>query len=258
LSHSLYSARMPSCQILTADQIVSIRAGGKILRDCLAHIASLVKPGVTTGELDKEAERFIRAHGGRPAFKGYNGFTGTLCISVNDEVVHGIPGPREIQAGDIVSLDGGVIYDGLYTDACITVGAGEIDPATKKFLDVTSDTLEKVVRKVVKAGVHVGDISSFIQRNLEGAGYHPIPTLTGHGLGSTLHQFPDVPNVGKAGSGPQLPAGTVIAIEPIPTMGSTEVYTEDDGWTIRTVDGNLSCHFEHTVLITEGGCEIIA
>lgn len=246
------------CQLLDARQIASLRKGGKILSDCLTHVAALVKPGVTTGELDALAETFIRDRGGRPAFKGYGGFTGTLCISINDEVVHGIPGKRVIEDGDIVSLDGGVVYDSLYTDACVTVGAGTITPELKKFLQTTSDTLENVIKKVVKAGVRVGDVSSFIQKNLEKAGYHPVPTLTGHGLGSTLHQFPDVPNCGKAGSGPILPANTIIAIEPIPTIGSPEVYTEDDGWTIRTVDGSLSCHFEHTVLVLEGGCEIIA
>jgi methionyl aminopeptidase len=247
-----------SCQILLPHQIDAARMSGKILRECLKHVSALVRPGITTGELDREAEAFILKQGGRPAFKGYGGFTGTFCISVNDEVVHGIPGKRILQDGDIVSLDGGVIYEGIYTDACVTLGVGEIEPELKRFLQVTSDTLEDVVRTVVRKGARVGDISSFIQRRLEKSGYHPVPTLTGHGLGSTLHQYPDVPNSGKAGTGATLPANTLIAIEPIPTIGSPEVFTEDDGWTIRTTDGSLSCHFEHTVLVVEGGCEILA
>ncbi len=249
---------MSRFQIFTPAEIESLRESGKILRECLQHAAVLVKPGVTTGEIDRQAERFIVGNGGKPAFKGYNGFPASLCISINDEVVHGIPGARVIEDGDVVSLDGGVIVGGIYTDACVTVPAGNVNAKVQKFLTVTSQTLEDVVHEIVRAGAHVGDISAFIQRSLEKAGYHPIPTLTGHGLGASLHQFPDVPNAGKKGTGPVLPAGTVIAIEPIPSMGSTEVSTDPDGWTIRTIDGSLSCHFEHTVLITEEGCEVIA
>lgn len=248
-----------TCQIFTADQIESLRKGGQILRDCLVHVSALVKPGVSTLELDKAAEEFILARGGTPAFKGYHGFPGTLCASVNDQVVHGIPsaGPL-LKNGDIISLDGGVIYDNLYTDACVSVGVGDIDPKARSFLGHVSQTLELVIAEVVKAGVQVGDISSFIEKELRRAGFSAVRSLTGHGLGDNLHQYPDVPNVGKAGTGPILPVGTMIAIEPIATMGSPEVYTGIDNWTVFTKDKSLACHFEHSVLITKKGCEIIA
>jgi methionyl aminopeptidase len=257
-----YTSLMPrsdQCQIFTSLEQDALRRGGRILRDCLTHVSALVRPGISTQELDEEAEAFIRERGGEPAFLGYHGFTGTLCTSVNDEVVHGIPSIKKIlQDGDIVSLDCGVIMDELYTDACITVPVGEVQPEVRTFLDHTSDLLERVVRDIVRAGVRVGDISAFIERGIRAGGYTPIPSLTGHGLGYSLHQFPDVPNVGKAGTGPVLPVGTMIAIEPIPAMGRGEVVTEDDHWTVRTKDGSLSCHFEHSVLITEDGCEVIA
>ncbi len=248
-----------TCQIFTAAEIASLRKGGSILQDCLQAVSALVKPGVSTLELDKAAEEFIRSRGGRPAFKGYYGFTGTLCTSVNDEVVHGIPKKEAVlKAGDIISLDCGVIYDDLYTDACITVGVGQITPKARKFLSFVSETLESVIVEIVKAGVQVGDISSYIETRLSKGGYQAVKTLTGHGLGSSLHQFPDVPNVGKKGTGAVIPSGTMIAIEPIATMGSAEVFTADDRWTVLTTDGSLACHFEHSVLITDAGPEIIA
>lgn len=253
------TAYTDTCQIFTAEQQDSLRRGGAILRDCLKHVAALVKPGVSTLELDAAAEVFIRERGGVPAFKGYHGFPGTLCTSVNDQVVHGIPsaGPL-LKTGDIVSLDGGVIFDGLYTDACSTVGVGDIDPKVQAFLDYVSQTLENVIAQIVKAHVKVGDISHFIERSLQRGGFGVVRTLTGHGLGDTLHQFPDVPNVGKAGTGPLLPVGTMIAIEPIATMGLPDVYTASDNWTILTKDKSLACHFEHSVIITAQGCEVVA
>lgn len=245
-------------QLFSPDQIVSLRRGGAILRDCLAHVSALVRPGVTTLELDTAAEEFIRSKGGIPAFKGYHGFPGTLCTSVDDEVVHGIPGNRVLGAGESVSLDGGVIVDGLYTDACVTVPVGTVKPEILSFLQTVSEALEYVVRDVVRAGIHVGDISSAIERRLRKEGYSPVPTLTGHGLGTTLHQFPDVPNVGKRGTGPVLPVGTMIAIEPIAAMGSPQVFTAQDQWTILTSDHSIAGHFEHSVLIMQDGCEVIA
>ncbi len=239
--------------------MASIRKGGAILRDCLKLVGAAAVPGVTTKMLDAMAEEFILTKGGRPAFLGYYGFTGTLCTSINEEVVHGIPrDDKVLKEGDIISLDGGVIVDDLYTDACITVGVGRIKPSTQKFLTHVSQTLEDVIANVVKAGVQVGDISSYIEQHLKKAGYSAVRTLTGHGLGTTLHQFPDVPNVGKAGTGPVLPVGTMIAIEPIAAMGSPDVFTAEDQWTVITKDRSLSCHFEHSVLITEGGCEVVA
>lgn len=248
-----------SCQIFSKSEQDSLRKGGAILRDCLKFVAPLAKPGVSTLALDRAAEEFIVSRGGKPAFKGYHGFPATLCTSVNDHVVHGIPSDKQIlQEGDIVSLDCGVIYDDLYTDACVTVGVGSISPNIKKFLTTVSNTLEEAIIDVAQGGMQVGDLSSFIEKKLQKGGYGVVRALTGHGLGETLHQFPDVPNVGKAGTGPVLPAGTMIAIEPIATMGSPEVYTSTDQWTVLTKDGSLACHFEHSVLLTEDGYEIIA
>lgn len=239
--------------------MATIRHAGSILRDCLEHLRPLVVPGVSTLALDAAAETFIRQRGGEPAFKGYHGFPGTLCTSKNDVVVHGIPSADDIvEEGDIVSLDCGVKIDGLYTDACITVAVGRIDPSVQDFLSTVSRTLEDVIASVVKAGVRVGDISAFIQHRLQSKGYEPVRILTGHGLGTDLHQFPDIPNLGTAGTGPVLPAGAYIAIEPIAVMGSPDVFTDTDRWTIRTNDASRACHYEHCLFVTETGAEIIA
>lgn len=248
-----------TCQIFTPPQKDSLRKGGAILRECLQYMRPLAVAGVSTLDLDKKAEAFILERGGVPAFLGYHGFTGTLCTSINDRVVHGVPSKKDVlKDGDIISMDCGVIYDDLYTDACITVPVGTVAKETLDFLQTVSDALEDVVKTVVKADVRVGDISAFVEQRIRSAGYTPIRVLTGHGLGDGLHQFPDVPNVGKAGTGPVLPAGTMIAIEPIAAMGREDVYTGRDGWTVLTKDGSMACHFEHSLLLTETGCEVIA
>lgn len=247
---------MPQCQIYTAEEIASLRRGGKILHGCLEHVAALVRPGVTTGELDRVAETFIRDHGGEPAFKGYKGFPATLCISANEECVHGIPGKRKLREGDIVSLDGGVLFDALYTDACVTVPVGRISQEAHTLLCTAEEALAAALR-LVRGGIRVGDISAAIQRVAKEGGCHPVRSLTGHGVGRALHTFPDIPNTGKAGTGPILPAGTVIAIEPILSLGSPDVRCQEDGWTLVIVDGSLSTHTEHTVLVTEGGCDFL-
>jgi methionyl aminopeptidase len=245
-------------QIFDQEQIASLKRAGEILRGCLQHTARYVKAGVSTKELDVIAESYIRGFpGATPAFKGYHGYPATLCTSVNDACVHGIPGELVLSEGDIVSLDCGVIVDGLYTDACITVPVGKIPAATQKFLDDSAAALEEACA-MIKPGIHIGDISSTIQTFVESHGYKCIRALTGHGLGNSLHQFPDIPNVGEPGSGPQVPAWTVIAIEPITAIGTDRIREGDDGWTICTQDGSLSAHFEHTVLVTDTGCEILA
>ena len=249
---------MSSFQIFSAAEIALLRKGGKILRDCLTATAEKVKPGITTGELDSFAEDFIRSHhGASPAFKDYHGFPATLCTSVNDHCVHGIPGLRKLQEGDIVSLDCGVVYGKLYTDACVTVPVGQASDDVLAFLRVSEAALENVCG-IVAPGVKVGDISSMIQTYVESHGYSCVHGLTGHGLGTTLHQFPDVPNVGKTGTGPKLPVHTIIAIEPITAMGRPEIRENSDGWTIRTNDGSFSAHFEHTILVTESGHDVLA
>jgi methionyl aminopeptidase len=250
---------MSQFQLFTAHEIENLRTGGGILAACLQEVAKHVTPGISTGELDAIAEEFICSHkGAMPAFKGYNGFPKTLCTSINEECVHGIPSEtRYLEEGDIVALDGGVIYGGLYTDACITVPVGTISQEVTRFLSVSKDALENACA-LIKPGTHIGDISAMIEDTVVRGGYRCMKALTGHGLGTTLHQFPDVPNVGRRGTGPVLPAHTIIAIEPITSMGTDDIREGDDGWTITTRDGSFSAHFEHTVLVTEDGYEILA
>jgi methionyl aminopeptidase len=217
----------------------------------------MVRPGISTLELDRIAEEFIRSHDdAEPAFKGYQGFPGTLCTSVNAECVHGIPGPRVLAEGDILSIDCGVRYRGLITDACITVPVGRISSQARHLLDVTQGALEHVL-SVVRAGVKVGDISSTIQAYAEEHKCTPVISLTGHGVGRNIHDFPDIPNAGTRGTGPTLPAGAVIAIEPILCLGNGHILQHDDGWTLSTADGSLSAHFEHTLLVETDGCAVL-
>lgn len=248
---------MSTIHVFSAGEIKSFRQAATILRDCLKMLPSHVKAGVTTLELDAIAEAFIRERGGKPAFKGYNGYPSTICTSINEECVHGMPSDRPLEEGDIVSLDCGVIIDGLYTDACVTVGVGTIDSDAQHLLDVTEQALGAAVN-IIKAGIRVGDISEAIERTARAGNCTPVKSLTGHGLGRDLHAYPDIPNSGKAGAGPVLPAGAVIAVEPILSLGGPDVRTTGDGWTIVTDDGALSAHFEHTILVTENGCEVLA
>lgn len=249
---------MPQCQVFTAAEIDLFRKCGAILRGCLEYLAPKAVTGVTTLELDRLAEEFIRSKGGLPAFKGYKGFEHTLCTSVNEEVVHGIPGKRALQDGDIISLDCGVVYEGIITDACLSVGVGSISPEARKLLDVTKKALDAGV-SMVKGGCRTGDISAAVQKVVEGGGFTCVSMLTGHGLGYTVHQYPDVPNIGKKGTGATLPIGTAIAIEPIVTAGrNDDLHLGDDGWTLSMKDGALSAHFEHTIVVTEKGCEVVA
>jgi len=241
----------------TEEEIAKIREGGAILRACLDHIASLVAPGVTTGELDLIAETFIRDRGGVPAFKGYQGFPATLCTSVNEQCVHGIPGKHALQEGDIIGVDCGVQLHGLYTDACLTVPVGTISDEARKLMDATEGALQAALM-VLKAGVRVGDISATIQQYVEERGFQPVRSLTGHGVGRNLHDAPDIPNVGRVGTGPVFCANTVIAIEPIIVAGDPAVAQGSDGWTISTRDRSLCAHYEHTVVVRERTCEVVA
>lgn len=248
---------MSQMQIFSTAEIDSFRKGGKILRDCLAMLAPLAVPGISTGELDRIAEQFIRDHGAKPAFKGYNGYPATLCTSVNEECVHGIPGKRVLKDGDVISLDCGVLLDGLNTDACVSVGIGKISKEASHLLDVTKAALDAAVG-MLRPGIRVGDLSSAIQKVVEDGGLKIIRPLTGHGLGADLHQFPDIPNHGRRGTGAIFPIGTVVAIEPIVAIKSTDIRQLPDRWTLVTEHGDLSSHSEHTLLLTEDGCEVIA
>lgn len=244
-------------QIFTDAEIESFRKGGKILRGCLDMLTPLAVEGVTTKHLDTLAEEYIRDHGGEPAFMGFNGYPATLCISVNEECVHGIPGKRVLKDGDIVSLDGGVRFDELITDACVTVGVGDISDDAQHLLDTTKGALDHAVG-ILRAGIRVGDLSSAIQKYVEKNKCTVLRPLTGHGLGKGLHQYPDIPNHGRAGTGPVFPARTVIAVEPIVALGGTDVREQPDRWTLITNDGSLAAHFEHTLLLLDDGCEVIA
>lgn len=238
-------------------EIELFRAGGKILGACLLMLREKAVAGVTTAELDRLCETFIRDSGGVPAFKGYEGFPSSLCTSINDECVHGMPGNRALKDGDIVNLDSGVIFGGFYTDAGLMARVGNVSKDAHRVVDATEEALRRAV-SLVKAGVKVGDISATIEAAAEEFGCRPVKNLVGHGLGRTLHCYPDIPNEGRAGSGPSLPAGTVVAIEPIFTLGSGDMLFAPDGWTIRSREGALCAQTEHSILVLEGGCEILA
>mgnify|MGYP001421837702 CR=1 FL=1 len=236
-----------------------MRTSGKILASTLRLVASKVQPGITTLELADVAAKEIKAAGGQPAFLHYGApipFPSVICISVNDEVVHGIPSERALKDGDIISLDLGVAVDGMITDSAITVACGAVDAKTQSLITQTKKSLNAGL-KVVKHGVLVGDISYTIQKVLDRGGYGVVRDLVGHGVGHEVHEDPNIPNFGKKGSGPRLVAGMTVAIEPMATLGNYGVFTDVDGWTVKTNDGSWAAHFEHTVLITDKGCEIL-
>lgn len=247
-----------SIPIKTLEELEYIRHGGAILKQSLELASTLAKPGISTLEIDQEVEKFIRSHEGcTPGFKGYGGFPGSLCISINDEVVHGIPSNDVVlMDGDIVGVDGGVYYKGMHTDACRTFLVGDVKPEIKHFVKITKKALDQAIKQV-KPGNHIGDISAVIQKTLETQGYSPVIECTGHGVGKDLHEAPTIFNAGKKGTGALIKAGMVFAIEPISTMGKGDIVTLEDGWTIVSEDESLSAHFEHTVIVTENGCEVV-
>ena len=237
-------------------EIEKLKAAGKIVNHALVEVEKSIKPGITTARLDEIAENFIRSHGALPGFKGYNGFPATLCVSLNEEVVHGIPSRRELRDGDIVSIDCGTILDGYWGDHARTFAVGEISNEKKTLMKITEASLYAGIEKAVIGG-HLSDIGNAVQNIAEKAGYSVVRSLVGHGVGQNLHEEPQVPNYGKAGRGLTLKQGLVIAIEPMINIGSHEVFTEADGWTIITKDRKTSAHFEHTIAITENGPEIL-
>jgi len=224
--------------------------------EVLRAVAALAQPGRTTAELNDAAGEFIRQRGGKSPFLGYRGYPGQICISINDEVVHGIPGNRKIQYGDIVSLDVGIILDGYVGDNATTVAVGVIKPRTAELLRVTEQSLVAGIAQA-RVGRRVGDISHAIQATVEAHGFNAVREFVGHGVGKKMHEEPQIPNFGKAGSGPKLKAGMTLAIEPMINAGTHEVEVLRDGWTVVTADGAPSAHFEHTVLVTEGDAEIL-
>lgn len=239
------------------EEIELIRVSSLLVGKTLAEVARHIGPGVTTAKLDKIAEEFIRDHDAVPGFKGYGGFPGTLCTSVNDQVVHGIPDGYELKEGDIVSVDCGVKKDGYYGDSAFTFTIGEVDEKVLILLQRTRESLYRGIEAAV-AGNRVGDIGHAIQSYCESFGYGVVRDLVGHGLGSELHEKPEVPNFGRRGKGKELREGMVLAIEPMINLGKRKVYQARDGWTIRTDDGLPSAHFEHDVVIRRGEAEILS
>lgn len=241
----------------TNEEIELIRESSLLVGKTLAEVAKMIKPGVKTIDLDKRAEEFICDHGATPGFKGYNGFPYTLCISVNENVVHGFPSKRVLKDGDIVSVDCGTLMNGFYGDSAYTFAVGEVKEDILALMKRTKESLYVGIEMAV-AGNRVGDIGNAIQKYVEEEGYSVVRDLVGHGLGKNLHEKPEVPNYGRRGSGPKLKEGMVLAIEPMINLGTKKVLQEKDGWTIRTADRKPSAHFEHDVAIRKGKAEILS
>jgi methionyl aminopeptidase len=238
-------------------EIEKMRVANELVADILDTLRAMVAPGVTTADLDAEADRAALAAGAVPAFKGYRGYPASLCASINDEVVHGIPSKtRALKAGDIISLDMGVKYDGFFGDSAITVPVGSVDPRVETLLRVTQESLWRAIAEV-RAGARISDIGFAVQSLVESHGFSVVREFVGHGVGRALHEEPQVPNYGPRGRGPRLVEGMVIAIEPMVNMGKAAVRVLPDGWTAVTKDGSLSAHFEHTVAVTAAGADIL-
>lgn len=233
-----------------------LRISGRILARVMNSLGEFIDVGIATSEIDKLAEELIRRENAEPAFKGYKGFASSICTSINEEIVHGIPGPRKLKEGDILSLDLGIKYEGYFSDAAVTIGIGKIDQKLKKLIDVTKAALGVGIKQA-RAQNHLFDISYAIQNYVERNGFSVVRQFVGHGIGRSLHEEPEIPNFGQAHSGPVLKSGMVLAIEPMVNMGTWESKILDNGWTAVTEDGLASAHFEHTVAITDRGTEIL-
>jgi methionyl aminopeptidase len=241
----------------SAREIEIMRQGGQILADLVEHLRGSVKGGMSTLEIDEDVEAFITRRGARTAFKGYRGFPASVCVSINEEIVHGIPSAqRRLKEGDIVGLDLGCIVDGYYADCAFTMAIGEVPPLVERLLDVTRQSLELAVEQC-RPGRRLSDVSHAVQQHVEAHGLGVVRAFVGHGIGRSLHEEPQVPNFGEPGRGPQLKPGMVLAIEPMVTMGGWDVRILDDGWTAVTADGSLAAHFEHTVAVTEQGPSVL-
>lgn len=243
--------------IKSAVEIEKMRVANQIVAKVLTELKTMVKEGITTAELNRVAEEITAAEGAKPAFKGYRGFPESLCASVNEEVVHGIPGERKLKSGDLVSLDFGTEYEGYYGDSAITLPVGKISEEARRLIDVTRESLYKGIEQV-KVGNHLSDISNAIQTHAESAGFSVVTDFVGHGIGTSPHEEPQIPNFGPKGEGPILEEGMVLAIEPMINEGGYEVSVKDDQWTVVTNDGKLSAHFEHSVAVTKNGPDILS
>jgi methionyl aminopeptidase len=243
--------------IKTAKEVEKMRRAGEIVREVLEAVRAMVKPGVTTLELEKVAEKLIEERGAKPAFKGYHGFPCVLCTSLNDQVVHGIPSAKTVlREGDILSVDCGAVIDGYYGDSAITVPVGKVAPTTQRLLDVTQKSLERAI-ETVRPGAMLGDVGAAVQEMVEAEGFSVVKEFVGHGIGTHMHEDPQIPNFGQRGRGVRLREGMVLAIEPMVNAGGDAVRVLKDGWTAVTEDGSLSAHFEHTVAVTKDGAAIL-
>jgi methionyl aminopeptidase len=238
------------------EEIEKMAAAGDILVRTLELMEKSVRPGATTADLDRAAEKFIRSQGAEPAFKGYRGFPGSICASPNSMVVHGIPGPYRLDRGDVISVDVGVILDGWVADAARTFPVGQVSPVARKLLDVTEASLFEAVEQI-RPGNRLGDVSHAIQRHVEAEGFSIVRSLVGHGIGRDMHEDPQIPNFGDPGKGPILEEGMVLAVEPMVTAGRHQVRVGDDHWAIYSQDGSLAAHFEFTVAVTAAGPRIL-
>lgn len=241
----------------SAEEIELIRESSLLVGKALAEVAKIIRPGITPLELDRRAEEFIRDSNAIPAFKGYGDFPNTLCISLNDVVVHGIPSSKAMIDGDIVSVDCGVLKNGYYGDSAYTFEIGEVPAAIKQLLMVTKESLYKGIEKAIE-GMRIGDVGFAVQEHAEKFGYGVVREMVGHGIGKNLHEKPEVPNYGKRGAGIKLIEGLVIAIEPMINLGKAPIFQDNDGWTIRTKDGKVSAHFEHTIAVKKGKADILS
>ena len=244
-------------RIKTDEEVELIRESSLLVGRTLAEVAALIKPGVTTLQLDTIAEEFIRDNGAEPGFKGYGGFPNTLCASLNEAVVHGIPNDRPLENGDVISLDCGVLKHEFYGDSAYTFEVGEVAPEIQKLLSVTKECLTLAIEQAV-TGKRIGDIGAAVQTHAEANGFGVVRELVGHGLGRELHEAPEVPNYGRRGNGPRLVDGMVLAIEPMINLGTREVLTDEDGWTIVTKDRKVSAHFEHDIVVRKGKADILS
>ena len=242
--------------IKSRNEIETMRQAGKIVAQTHELLKKAIRPGITTKELDEIAETFIIKQGAIPAFKGYGGFPASICTSINHEVVHGIPGVKTLEDGDIISIDIGALYDGYYGDAAKTHGVGEISQEAERLIKVTRQSFYEGIRYATEE-YRLSDISHAIQTYVEQQGFSVVRNYVGHGIGTEMHEEPQIPNYGPAGKGPRLKAGMVLAIEPMINIGTYEVKVLADGWTVVTLDGKYSSHYEHTIAITEGEPEIL-
>lgn len=243
-------------ELKTPSQIEKMRVAGRLTRQALELAGSMIRPGVTTGEIDKAVHDFIIANGGTPSFLGYSGYPASVCLSVNEEVIHGIPGKRVLKEGDIVSVDVGAIVDGWHGDNAATFPVGKVSKEAEELMKVTKECLDIAI-SMVKPGVRLGDIGFAIQSHAEKHGYGVVREFIGHGIGSEMHQGPDVPNYGKPGRGIRLEKGMTIAIEPMINLKGHQVRMLNDGWTVVTGSGSVSAHFENTIAVTDDGAEVL-